>query len=300
MVVWRISDGRAGHDTQSTGLLQALAAIKDCSGHELRTLPVHISLMGSILGRFPAGASLPDPDFIIGAGHGTHLPLLAAGRARGGNTVVLMKPTLPVSLFDYCLIPAHDLPPARDNILATQGVLNCAVPSREQIPTAGMILIGGASRHYGWDAPGLARQIREICAVYKNSHWLIADSPRTPAATRLALAGIDYAGLEFVPHETTNRGWLAERLRYAATVWVTEDSISMICEALSAGAAVGIMSVPIKRRGRITRAVDNMAQAGLITRYSAWRAGALLRPPDPPLHEAARCARWLLEKTGLG
>lgn len=250
-------------------------------------------------GRFPAGDSLPDPDFILGAGHGTHLTLLAAGRARGGNTVVLMKPSLPQSLFDFCLIPAHDRPPVRDNILVTQGALNCVEPSREQIPATGMILIGGTSRHYEWDVPGLDRQIREICSSNKDTHWVITDSPRTPAGTRRVLSGVKCPGVDFVPHETTDRGWLAERLRSAASVWVTEDSISMICEALTAGGAVGVMSVPFKRHSRITLAVENMAKAGLVTRYAAWQAGACLQPAYPPLHEAARCARLLLEKTGL-
>jgi len=298
IVVWRVSDGRAGHDTQSRGLSQALAAIKDCECHELCAQPVSENLLNILPHRFPAGDSLPDPDFIIGAGHGTHMTLLAAGRARGGKTVVLMKPGLPGFLFDYCLIPAHDRPPQRHNILVTRGVLNCASPAGEKIPHQGLILIGGSSRHYDWDAHELAHQIREVCAASSEVRWLIADSPRTPSGTRPSLSGTESAGWEYIPFETTGPGWLAQRLAYATTVWVTEDSISMICEALTAGAAVGILSIPVKRHGRITRAVDEMVKAGLITRFSAWRDGAPLRPASPPLYEAARCARLLLEKTG--
>lgn len=299
IVIWRISDGRPGHDTQTRGLQQALAAIKECDCHELLAQPAVENLTHLVRSRFPAGDPLPDPDFIIGAGHGTHLTLLCAGRARGGKTVVLMQPTLPVSLFDYCLIPAHDRPPRQHNILVTRGVLNCVMPSREHVPADGMILIGGVSRHYDWDAPGLMRQIQEICAASRDIHWVIADSPRTPPATRQSLSGMKQGAWEFVPHETTEQGWLAQRLRHAATIWVTEDSISMICEALTAGAAVGVLSVPAKRRNRITLAVDNMAQTGLVTRFSTWQAGARLSPADPPLQEAARCARILLEQTGL-
>lgn len=273
--------------------------MKDCDSHDLPARPVTENLLNIMTRRFPAGAALPDPDLIIGAGHGTHMTLLAAGRARGGRTIVLMKPSLPLRLFDYCLIPAHDLPPQRQNILVTRGVLNCAVPSRELAPGEGMILLGGPSRHYGWDAPGLIRQIREIRAGTKNVRWLIADSRRTPPATRHLLSGDAVSGGEFFPYETTAPGWLARHLRRAATVWVTEDSISMISEALTAGAAVGALSVPIKRRGRVTRAIDDMAGTGLIVRFSAWQAGATLHPADPPLYEAARCARILLEKTGL-
>lgn len=298
IIVWRVSDGRAGHDTQSRGLSQALAALKDSECHELCAQPISKNLLNILPHRFPAGDSLPDPDFVIGAGHGTHMTLLAAGRARGGKTVVLMKPSLPVFLFDYCLIPDHDRPPQRQNILVTQGVLNCAVPSGEKIPGRGMILIGGASRHYGWDTQALAHQIREVCAESMDVHWLIADSPRTPSVTRPSLSGPATGEWEYIPYETTGPGWITERLSSAATVWVTEDSISMICEALTAGAAVGVLTVPVKRYGRVTRAVDALAKAGLITRFSAWQAGAPLRPANPPLNEAARCARLLLEICG--
>ena len=126
-----------------------------------------------------------------------------------------------------------------------------------------------------------------------------ADSPRTPPTTRRSLSRMKQGSWDFVPHETTEQGWLALRLQHAATVWVTEDSISMVCEALTAGAAVGVLSVPAKRHDRITRAVDDMAQTGLVTRFSAWQAGTPLHPADPPLQEAARCARILLEQTGL-
>ena len=296
LVVWRITDGRAGHDTQSRGLLQALASLRDCNCFDIRAQPFNETLLQLMTRRFAAGAALPDPDFIVGAGHGTHMTLLAARRARGGLTVVLMKPSLPTGLFDYCLIPAHDQPPPRPNILLTRGVLNCATPSRQQSPGQGLILIGGPSRHHGWDAPGLLHQVREICNAGPDRHWSISDSPRTPPATRTAIMGASITGAQFTPHGSTTPDWLARQLSRASTVWVSEDSISMVCEALSAGAAVGVLSVPVKRRGRVTRALEDLTEAGLITRFSDWRTGAAMRPPQPPLQEATRCARILLEQ----
>lgn len=298
-MIWRVTDGRAGHDTQSSGLQRAFAALRDCTCHDLPAEPVTGNLWHILARRFPAGASLPDPDFIIGAGHGTHMTLLAACRARGGKTVVLMQPSLPTSLFDYCLIPAHDTPRRRHNVLVTRGVLNCVSPSTKQAPAEGLILLGGPSRHYDWDVPELLRHIQELRTHAKNIHWLITDSPRTPPETRRFLSRETDIRGEFIPYEISAPGWLAQRLGRAATVWVTEDSISMICEALTAGAAVGVLPVPVKRHSRITRAVEDMAASGLITRFSAWQAGAPLHPADPPLNEAARCAQLLLEKTGL-
>lgn len=276
-----------------------MGAIKDCDSYELGACPAALNLRHILLSRFPPGDLLPDPDFIIGAGHGTHLTLLAAGRSRGGKTVVLMKPSLPTRLFDYCLVPAHDLPQERKNILPTQGVLNSVVPSRERRPDSGIILIGGRSRHYRWDDEDLLRQIRGILDGHDGVHWEIADSPRTPVSSRSALQGLNSTATEFVPYEDSPQGWLVERLRSVQMAWITEDSISMIYEALTAGAVVGILSVPVKRYGRITRAIDTMVTGGLVTRYADWQAGAAMRPVDPPMHEAARCARLLFEKTGF-
>ena len=73
--------------------------------------------------------TLPTPDLLLGAGHHTHLSLLAARRIRGGKVVVLMRPSLPPGLFDLCLIPEHDAPPARPNVLATRGALNRIQPA---------------------------------------------------------------------------------------------------------------------------------------------------------------------------
>ncbi|NIO88165.1 MAG: nucleoside-diphosphate sugar epimerase, partial [Candidatus Aminicenantes bacterium] len=79
---------------------------------------------------------------IIGAGHGTHFPMLCAQRARGGKTIVIMKPGLPYSWFDYCLIPEHDKPPRKKNIITTRGAINTITPTNNHSIDQGMIMIG--------------------------------------------------------------------------------------------------------------------------------------------------------------
>ena len=78
-VVWRFSDGKPGHDNQSLGLVDALQRRTRIHNYDIPVQPGagrHL-----LLGRFPDGSLLPDPWLIIGAGHATHLPMLAARRA---------------------------------------------------------------------------------------------------------------------------------------------------------------------------------------------------------------------------
>ncbi len=132
-------------------------------------------------GRFPAWRDLPTPDIVLGAGHRTHLSLLAARRVHRGKAVVLMRPSLPLSLFDLCLIPEHDAPPARRNVLATRGALNRIQPSATLEPSRGLLLIGGPSAHFAWDNENLYRQIAAIVAADPAIHWTLTTSRRTPA-----------------------------------------------------------------------------------------------------------------------
>ena len=82
----------------------------------------------------------------LGFGHATHLHLLAAQRAYGGKTIVLMQPSLPAKLFDLCLIPEHDQYQGNAEYLQTRGVLNPIQPEGEHASNQALIMIGGPSK----------------------------------------------------------------------------------------------------------------------------------------------------------
>ena len=155
LVVWRLCDGKVGHESQSQGLAEALGRRVPTEYFDLGCLSPARALRAWLCGRFPPGEALPAPDLILGAGHRTHLNLLAARRARGGRAVVLMKPTLPCACFDLCLVPEHDDPPRHGKVLPTQGALNPIRPAAAASPERGLILIGGPSEHHGWDTAAI-------------------------------------------------------------------------------------------------------------------------------------------------
>jgi mitochondrial fission protein ELM1 len=295
VVIWRFSDAKAGHDNQSLGLVEALAAEVWCDIHSAAPLGAAASVAGLITGRTPAYASHPDPDLILGAGHATHLSMLAARRSRGGRVVVLMTPTLPKRLFDLCLIPEHDAPRAADNVVVTRGALNRVRPRDERDASTGLILLGGPSAHFGFDREKVLAQIEAVVRRDSAIFWTAASSRRTPPELVDSLRMMKAPNLELVPVEEAAPGWLAERLARAARAWVTEDSASMVYEALSSGAAVGLLNLDAARPGRVSRGVDRLVNEQWVTRYDQWLEGKALRKPKAPLNEAQRCAKLLID-----
>jgi mitochondrial fission protein ELM1 len=296
-VIWRFVDGKAGHEAQSLGLVQALARRRAIECVELKAPSRWNAVCSWLLGRFAAGSELPAPDLIIGAGHRTHVALLAARRAFGGKAVVLMQPSLPTSWFDACLIPQHDAPPAAANVIETVGVLNPMLPASNARVDRGLLLIGGPSKHHGWDTAGLLDQVQQVLAANRQVQWLLTTSRRTPEDCETALLALDQPNLSVVPVADTPRGWVAERLQECACAWVSEDSVSMVFEALTAGASVGLLSVPsLGRQSRVQLAANGLVECGRVVRFEACQAQAGFALPSvaEPLAEADRCADEIL------
>ncbi len=292
-VVWRFSDGRPGHDNQTLGLVDALAEITPVTAYTLDPLPSPRALWSLTSRRMKLGGGLESPDLILGAGHATHLSLLATRRCRGGRIVVLMRPSLPLSWFDLCLIPEHDNPPRRGNVLPTRGALNRVRPVEGHDPNMGLLLVGGPSAHYDWDDSALWRQIATVAEADADCHWTLTTSRRTPDHFLKHPTASVHSNLEVVSWSETGPGWLVQRLAEAGRVWVTADSVSMVYEALTAGAAVGILEVPERGDSRVGRGLNTLRDDAWVTLFRDWRKGAVLSRPQGDFHETARCAHWI-------
>lgn len=295
--VWIISDGKPGHVNQSLGLAEALARASPTAMLTLPALPAWRAWLAWLLKRFP-GNSPPMPDLIVGAGHSTHVTLLAARRACGGRAVVLMKPSLPRRWFDLCILPRHDGVADDARTLVTEGALNRILPAtardaHQGLLRHGLILVGGASPHFEWDSDAVQVQIRSILARTPDMHWTLTTSRRTPDDFLAQLPRP--ANLTVVPHTATGSDWLPAQFARCGTVWVTPDSASMVFESLTAGADVGVFDLPVNPKSRVGAAIAALADTQRITRFASWCASGLLHPNLHPLAEADRCANWILE-----
>ena len=296
VILWQICDGKRGHQSQSTGLIEALARRTSLSVHRVATPPLLRSLASCLTRKTPWARDLPAPQVAVGAGHATHAALVALRNIYRTRTLVLMRPSLPLDWFDYCLVPAHDEPPGRDNVIITAGAVNPIQPRSNHESGRGLILIGGPSRHYRMDYAALLTRIRQVLAGGTHKRWTLSNSPRTPRQLTRELAGLETDGVEVVLWDQCDDNWLAGALSRNRDVWVSEDSMSMIYEALTAGCRVGLLPLPRKSSTRLHRAIDSLLKDRFVCAHDDWRAGAVLADPPRPLDEADRCARLLLEK----
>lgn len=297
LIVWRLLDGRAGHENQVHGLSEAIGLRQPSRSFDVKITSKQRGLRSLTPGCFGDLKNLPHPDLIIAAGHATHVPLLRLQHQYGGRSVVIMKPSLPMMLFDACLIPSHDevtRPPA--NAIVTEGAVNRIRPENRRTPDCGVILVGGPSKHFRWSDEMIVSQIRRVVECSPMPH-VVATSQRTPESFRFALMR---SGLDLPIKESSefDSAWIANTLSHSESIWVTCDSMSMIYEAITCGANVGLLELPVARNGRLHRNIERLSDQGLATRWSDWSIGHPLRS-QTRFCEADRCAEMLLERFDL-
>jgi hypothetical protein len=218
-----------------------------------------------MLARFPARQQYPSPHLLIGAGHRTHMAMLAARRAYGGKIVVLMKPSLPRFLFDAVIVPWHDGLAEQANVLCTHGALNPMQMGQKRKGSV-LVLVGGESHHGQWHNESMREAIHNV--LNDEADYQLSDSRRTPAALSEALQNA--YGEHFHPWQSCPAGWLREQLAVIDKVWVSEDSASMIYEALSAGCRVGVLPLAsASPRSRVIKGLQPLRSEGWLSVYPA-------------------------------
>ena len=293
LILWLVCDGKPGHENQSRGLAEAIGRRVPCAVHPL-SIAGKSGLIGRLRAALKASAALPPPDLILGAGHATHPALLWLGRKHQACTVVLMRPSIPMGWFDLCIAPSHDFPAAsdREHLLLTRGALNRVIPGKGE-KSGKLILIGGPSKTHGWDGPALLEMLAQTS---DRGGWELTDSRRTPADF-LDRVRSELPGVTAFPHEKTPPEWVPARLQAAKEVWVTEDSVSMIYEALTSGAKVGLLPTPrLASRSRVLNGIDSLIADGFLTPFAKWRETQRLATAPETLREADRCAGIVLER----
>ncbi len=164
VVLWNFLDGRRGHENQVRALSNALSELTQTHVQEIRMQPSQYGVRGLLPSRWRSLLNhLPAPNLLIGAGHRTQASLITCRRLYGGRTVTLMKPGLPASWFDFCLIPQHDsVRSSYPGILRTSGPLT--IHRRHEHPDSQrwLILLGGPSRHYRWNTTHVIRSLQSL------------------------------------------------------------------------------------------------------------------------------------------
>ena len=285
LIVWLVTDGKKGHEKQLRGIL---------SGLERQTLVTSYWIKQ---GKMP-DKECDKPDFIFCAGHSTHFKALFLRWLFGGTLLVLMKPSLPISWFDGCIIPEHDKPKDSPYVFKSIGPLNELLPGTkdECLPT--LVLLGGGSKGFVWDERSLVNTLEKLVLDLNQSVWIVG-SRRTPDSTinllRKTFSSLDVKPFIFSANDLEN-DWLTSNLPKLSNVWVTQDSANMVYEGLSVGACVGVITLKPKSNGRVVN-----GSFGLIKRQwvRVFDGESKVLPCDqlniPVLRESDRAARWILK-----
>jgi len=298
LIIWQFTDEKPGHENQSTGLIQAIKNRTPATSHKIVVPSSLFRFLFSLLfGRlYLQLALLPKPTHLIAAGRRTQLPMILAHLWFGGKRIVLMRSYWPNPWFDYMIIPKHDSPKKKTNILSTRGVVNNIKPSNHHNKNTGLILIGGPSQHYQWDSKDIVLQISTLLKAMPETSWTIANSRRTPQEFFQLVTHL-LNEQHLIDHADVDSNWLPAQLAEAGQVWVSPDSVSMVYEAITAGAMVGCFELKkAQSNNRIVNGISELIQSKMITPFQQWQQSRQLTCPAHQLNEAQRAADWILNQ----
>jgi mitochondrial fission protein ELM1 len=252
-VIWRFTDGKAGHDKQSLAIVESLMNQTKCRLFDFNVQDQRNPILDIIFKNYKLPEGITKPDIAIGAGHKTHLHLLAIKRCFNAKIVVIMKPSIPLIFFDLCIIPKHDGIKNGPNIINTQSSLVKFNSNLKKKENTGLILIGGPSKHYFWDSKTVLEEICKISKKFKFRKLLLSTSRRTPFDFLVQLNELNIPDIKVYEYSKIKSDWLDKHINKVKNIWVTNDSYSMVTEALASGADVDIIGLKVKQDSKLSK-----------------------------------------------
>ena len=277
-----VSDNIRGHYHQSLGVAEWLGRLGNVQVEEPVKLPA-ISGLKKFLKLKLAGRKIPErdadfsrrwlryfgishrkfyPDTIfISAGSSAAPFCLALAKATGNKSAVIMTPSVfGTKPFDFAIVPDHDPHDRNDpRILTTLGAPNHI--HSQMIKNAAetffshinfkkkviAVLVGGSDSNYKPDAKWASEVLGDL-RRFDDATLLITTSRRTEEDLENEVENLfsSYPSLGYMLILSRNPkvNAVTAILGAATHVLATEDSISMVSEAVTAGFKVGLLRVP--------------------------------------------------------
>jgi hypothetical protein len=284
---WVFSDGKAGHEAQVLGVVEALGLSAEFRRVDLKGIYKFIAPWGPLSAEAANRLTPPWPAFAFATGR-TTIPYIRALRRRAGletYTVILMDPRTGPNSADLIWVPEHDqrrgpnvvstltaphrFSPARLRALATNAPPTIAALPRPRIAC----LIGGPNGDYRYSPADEARLVGSLTRLAESGAGLmITTSRRTPERLTARLrASVGAQRVFFWDGKGQNP--YPDFVAHADMFLITADSVSMTCEAAATGRPVFIFS-PTGGSAKFNRFHSGLAG------YGATRP---LPPPGEPL-----------------
>ncbi|WP_297941948.1 ELM1/GtrOC1 family putative glycosyltransferase [uncultured Campylobacter sp.] len=210
-----------------------------------------------------------DFDLFVGAGSTSYYALKFYARRYAKSSVALMYPKGYRKDFSVIIAGAHDRPRSRANLKISLVSLSFSRPQglyRPQRKSIGFIIGGPNSCFEMGDE--ILKQIEGVRAQFADCEFALTTSPRTPQATESALAKLSWDYSVIYSREPINP--IGDFLAQCEWVFISEDSVSMISEAVSNGSAsVAILSLKRKdAHNKFNDFISALVSMGYARRYS--------------------------------
>ena len=302
-----------------------------------------LELERTLLSALKKSGCAPQNALVLSCGSGSAPFALALARLYGAKSCTVMTPSVGLSHFDFAIVPGHDAPPARRNVFVTLGALNDV--DRNRIEEEGKalsgafppesekrwaLLIGGDDANYRISPAWAERTLSFLLelAAERGADLYVTTSRRTLRETEAAaeeLCGASRSVRMLCLASKDEKNPVYGMLGLATNVLCTEDSVSMISEAATAGFRVGVL--PVERARHVGASLQRfalvLAKGGFLSEGRLWGLPRFDKMIDsfcsrslaarlddeaalaafletPQLHggdfdETGRAARWLLE-----
>ena len=187
-----------------------------------------------------------DFDLFVGAGSTSYYALKFYARRYARPSIALMYPKGYRKDFSVIIAGAHDRPKPRANLKISPVSLSFSRPQglyKPQRKAVGFIIGGPNSCFEMGDE--ILKQIEGVRVQFADCEFALTTSPRTPRATESALEKLSWDYSVIYGREPVNP--IGDFLAQCEWVFISEDSVSMISEAVSNGSAsVAILSLKRK------------------------------------------------------
>lgn len=209
-----------------------------------------------------------DFDLFVGAGSTSYYALKFYARRYAKPSVALMYPKGYRKDFSVIIAGAHDRPKPRANLKISPVSLSFSHPQglyKPQRKSIGFIIGGPNSCFEMGDE--ILKQIEDVRAQFADCEFALTTSPRTPRATESALEKLGWDYSVIYSREPVNP--IGDFLAQCEWVFISEDSVSMISEAVSNGSAsVAILSLKRKdAHNKFDDFISALVSTGYARRY---------------------------------
>ncbi len=258
------------------------------------------------------------PDIVLSTGSSVAPVNLLVARLHQAKAAVVNRPSpIGCGLFDLAILPRHQWQHGDGTSARVLGAPTHVTPHgvaelREGLVVAGVasageaigLLFGGNDRRYTWSLDAARKVVESLIAVANRSgrRIAVATSRRTPddvadyVRSRLTQSPVCVYSA-FPDDDPPKQDVVPTVLAHSLWTAVTVDSFSMVCEAASGGAPVGLVEIPPRRPDRYAVTYDAIAEHTRLTRmrvdtlYDAATSMTQSPPEARPLDDAGTAAR---------